>query len=106
MPQDLKKYGYTVGCQGCESVELGHEQRRNHSEVCRRRIEEAMEASEADRDRLQRTKDRIDYRTAKAGEDIMGPEEPKIVHADVEPDEKITEHDNMDDKEPEELING
>ena len=74
MPQDLKKYGYTVGCQGCESVELGHEQRRNHSEVCRRRIEEAMEASEADRDRLQRTKDRIDYRTAKAGEDIMEPE--------------------------------
>ena len=42
-PQDLKKFGYTVGCQGCEAVELGHSQRRNHSENCRDRIEKAMQ---------------------------------------------------------------
>ena len=46
-PADLKTYGFTVGCQGCESIEMGHDQRRKHSEACRQRIEAAMKESEA-----------------------------------------------------------
>ena len=70
-PKDISEHGYTVGCQGCEAIQLGHAQRRNHSEVCRKRLEEAMEKSEVGKDRLQRTKERMDFRTAQVGEDIM-----------------------------------
>ena len=55
-PKDLKDHGFIIGCQGCKSVEMGHLQRKSHSEECRKRIEAAMEESEAGKDRLQRTK--------------------------------------------------
>eukprot|EP00971_Amphidinium_carterae_P352707 6492710-Amphidinium_carterae.2 len=44
--KSLKEYGYTKYCPGCEAARLGL-QARGHSEACRRRIEEAMKASEA-----------------------------------------------------------
>ena len=49
-PADLKQFGYTVGCQGCEAVEIGG-QRRGHNEECRSRIEKALEESEVGKDR-------------------------------------------------------
>ena len=52
-------------------MNMGHDQRRSHSEARRQRIETAMKESEAGQDRLQRTKDRIDFRTAQAVEDII-----------------------------------
>ena len=70
-PADLKTYGFTVVCQGCESIEMGHDQRRNHSEACRQRIDTAMKESEAGQERLQRTKDRIDFRTAQAVDEMI-----------------------------------
>ena len=45
---------------------MGHDQRRNHSEAYRQRIETAMRESEAGQERLRSTKDRIDFRTAQA----------------------------------------
>ena len=41
-PKDLKEHGYTVGCPGCEAVEMGLATRRGHTEECRQRIEEAL----------------------------------------------------------------
>ena len=69
--KDFEDPGFTVECQGCESVEMGHSQRRNHPKECRKRIEAAMEESEAGKDGLQKTNERMDYRTAKAGEDTL-----------------------------------
>ena len=74
-PNDLKKHGYTVGCPGWEAVELGLDERRNHNEACRARIEEAIAAHPDGRGRLQRTKDRMDRKTVQLGEpmiDIQG----------------------------------
>ena len=50
---------------------MGHDQQRNHSEACRQIIETAMRESEAGQERLQRTTDRIDVRTAQAVEEII-----------------------------------
>ena len=65
---------------------MGHSQRRNNSEECRKRIEAAMEESEVGKDRLQKTKERMDDRTAKAAEDMIEKEE-----AAPESDAKKTE---------------
>ena len=43
----------------------------NNSEACRQRNETAMRKSEAGQERLQRTKDRIDFRTAQAVEEMI-----------------------------------
>ena len=83
-PKDLNDHG--CGCQGCESVETGHSRRRNHPEERRKRIEAAMEESEAGKDRLQKTKEQMDDRTAKAGEEMIEKEE-----AASESDAKKTE---------------
>ena len=66
-PVDLAAHGYTPGCPGCEAVQLGHSQRTNHTEACRKRLEEAMAESEAGKERLQKTKERMDFRTAQVG---------------------------------------
>ena len=66
-PGDLREHGYTVGCPGCESIELNLGQRRGHTEECRRRIEEAMAESELGREKLKRAKERLDFRTAQIG---------------------------------------
>lgn len=61
-PKDLLKYECTVGCPGCEAIQLGLDQKRNHSEACRARIEAAMAEDEGDKERLARAKDRLDFR--------------------------------------------
>ena len=42
----LEQYGFTEGCEGCRFKQAGLEESRNHSEVCRKRVEEAIEATE------------------------------------------------------------
>ena len=51
---ELKKYGYTDGCPGCIAAQTGGKA-VPHSEACRRRIEEMMEAEEEGRERLTTT---------------------------------------------------
>ena len=41
---ELKAYGYTVGCAGCDAVREDAPQSRPHTDACRARIVEAMEA--------------------------------------------------------------
>ena len=45
----LAKYGYTEGCEGCRFKSAGLNETRGHSEVCRRRIWEAMDLDEEGR---------------------------------------------------------
>ena len=51
-PADLRAYGYTIRCKGCEAMELGG-QRRGYKEKSRLRIEKVMIESEKGQDRLQ-----------------------------------------------------
>ena len=62
-PSDLIKFGYTVGCPGCEALQSGSQERRNHIEACRTRIEKELEDSEEGRERLGRAKERVDQWT-------------------------------------------
>ena len=43
--QDLQKYGHTDGCPRCEMHKAGKTSGVNHSEACRKRIYDAMEAA-------------------------------------------------------------
>ena len=52
----LRKYGHTDGCTGCKYKKAGMEN-RVHSEMCRKRIEEAMEGDEEGR-RMSQAKER------------------------------------------------
>ena len=62
--KDLKKYGYTAGCAGCESRMRGppgrmNRERRNHDEVCRKRLVEAMMADPKDKKRVMDADERM-----------------------------------------------
>ena len=61
---DFNEHGLTIGCPGCQYVthEVGHT--RNHTEECRRRIEEAIAKSEEGIARTQKQRDRIDFAVA------------------------------------------
>ena len=41
-PEDFQKLGYTVGCPGCDQFQIGGSIRRNHTDVCRDRIEASL----------------------------------------------------------------
>ena len=107
-PNDLREHGYTVGCPGFEFIELGVGQRRGHTEDCRARIEEAMAQSELGRDKLQKTRDRLDLRTAQIGADmVIDPNAPELVEAPKESRE-VAVHPADDGRHaetpPEELV--
>ena len=57
---DVRKYGFTTGCPKCEAIMVGDTRNFTHNEVCRKRIEEAMTASELDKDRVQKARERFD----------------------------------------------
>ena len=67
-PEDFETYGFTVGCPGCEQIQLDSSVRKNHSEQCRIRMETEIGKSSAGQDRLSKAKDRIDTKTAEMGE--------------------------------------
>ena len=66
-PSDLQTHGYTIGCPGCEAVQLGTDLRRNHTEDCRVRIEGKVRETEEGQGRMDRAKARLDEWTADAG---------------------------------------
>ena len=47
--KEVEKYGYIEGCPGCDAKKKGEIARRDHSEKCRKRIEERMEEDEEGR---------------------------------------------------------
>ena len=81
-PNELKEHGFTVGCPGCEAIECNLSVRRGHTEECRLRIEKAMADSDMGREKLQRAKERLDYRTAQIGaEMVIDNDAPELVDA-------------------------
>ena len=65
--KDFIGHGYTIGCPGCESIQLSSNVRRGHNEECRSRMEKEL----SETDRAVRAKDRIDEKVAQMGEQVM-----------------------------------
>ena len=70
-PGDFARHGYTVGCPGCEQLQLGSSIFRNHTEDCRERIESELANTSDGQERLGRAKERLDTRTAEIGQAIF-----------------------------------
>ena len=68
-PDLLKKHGYTDGCEGCRFKRAGLEGSRPHTEVCRKRLAEAMDKDEDGRRKIEKEKVRLDNRMALEVED-------------------------------------
>ena len=82
-PETLGKYGHTVGCKGCEAVEMKLGYRRVHNEECYARITKAMEDEEGEgREKVQRARDRTTEHLAKevkrSEEEQAAPEEGEV----------------------------
>ena len=50
-PADFKRHGYTPHCDCCKAIREAKDS-RNHNELCRRRMEEAIGATDEGRDRM------------------------------------------------------
>ena len=101
-PQDFERHGFTVGCPGCEQIQLKSSDRKSHTEQCRKRMEEALSQTPDGQERLGRAKDRLDTKVAEMGqaeidEQARVGKEPEVQH---EIDQEATpEHkeENEDD---------
>ena len=82
--EELKEYGFTVGCPACERTQTGVGPRREHSTQCRDRIEAKMEENEKTKPKIDRARERMDHWTAKVGEEQLGAEMPAAAVADPE----------------------
>ena len=58
-PKDFEKYEYTAGCPGCVGLRCGY--KRNHSEGCRNRVEQAMLEDPDDKHRIIKAHHRRDH---------------------------------------------
>ena len=67
-PGDFERHGYTVGCPGCEQLQLASPVRKNHTEACRKRMETELGKTSEGQERLGRAKDRLDIRVAEIGQ--------------------------------------
>ena len=77
-PEDFDKFGYTVGCPGCDQLQIEGSARNNHNEVCRDRIEAELMNTESGKDRVDKAKDRLDAESAEMVEEMAdGPNHPK-----------------------------
>ena len=57
-PELLGKHGYTESCEGCKFKRAGLKEHRGHSEMCRRRLQKAMEDDDEDREKVKREDER------------------------------------------------
>ena len=69
-PEDFQAFGYTVGCPGCDQLQIGGTIRRNHNDVCRDRIEAELIKTDVGKDRLGRAKDRLDAKMVEMVEEM------------------------------------
>ena len=68
----LREYGYTDGCYGCRQKAAGLDARR-HTEACRSRIWEAMEANDTYKRRKEAQERRFAHRRASREEEVQQP---------------------------------
>ena len=73
-PLDFEHNGFTNGCPGCEQIQLDFPNRKNHTEECRRRMEEALSKTSKGQEKLDRAKDRLDTKVAELGQAEMDKE--------------------------------
>ena len=66
--QDVEHHGFTVGCPGCEQIQLGSPNRKKHTEACRNRMENELSKTFDGQDRLERANDRLDTWMAEIGQ--------------------------------------
>ena len=69
--EDFVEYGYTVGCPGCESIQLESNVRRGHNEERRARMEEELSKTDRRQEIMGHTKDRMDEKVAPMEEQAM-----------------------------------
>ena len=69
-PKDCLAHGYTPGCRGCEWLETGNGQRRNHNNECRERLEALPDNDTEGAQRLKEAKERTDTRIAKTRDHV------------------------------------
>ena len=67
-PLDFERHGFTIGCLGCEQIQLKSPNRKNHTEECRRIMDGELVKTSEDQDRLDRAKDRLDTKFAEIGQ--------------------------------------
>ena len=92
-PQDFERHRFTIGCPGCEQIQLDSPNRKNHTEECRRRMEEALSKTSEGQERLDRAKDRLDTKVAEIGQAEMDKE-------NVEPETETAPADLTIDETP------
>ena len=63
--RELDKFGYTVGCPGCEARKRGLIAKTGHNENCRRRIEEMMRKDDDAKERIEATNMRMGQHLAR-----------------------------------------
>ena len=79
-PEDFNDFGCTVGCPGCDQLQIGGPVRRNHNDICHERIEAELSKTYTGKDRLGRAKDRLDAQIVEMVEEMAdGPGHPKDV---------------------------
>ena len=67
-PSDFERHGFTVGCLGFEQIQLGFLNRKNHTEACRKRMEDELSKASDGQDRLERAKACLDTGWAEIGQ--------------------------------------
>ena len=85
----LQKYGYTEG----RYKRAGMREARPHTEVCRRRIEEAMMGDETDRRKKEEDDERVNWRLAEKMEKILKGKQETAETIEKEPEEVMIEQE-------------
>jgi len=85
---DVEKFGPTTGCGGCRAALEGRGRRQNHTEGCRKRMEEELRKEPAGAERVEKNKRRFEeelgrevekrVKHAEAGESQQPPAGPEI----------------------------
>ena len=87
-PGDFSQHGFSQGCPGCSYAQDGIGPKRNHSEACRRRMEEEIGKDESDT-RADKAKERQDHFIAQQHEQHERQGNPR--RADVIEPENVDE---------------
>ena len=99
----LQKYGYTEGCDGCRYKRAGMREAGPLTEVCRRRIGEAMMGDETGRRKKEEDDERVNWRLAEKMGKIFREKQETAETVEKEPEELTTEHEPEEmEQEPEE----
>ena len=93
----LQKYGYTEGCDGCRYKRAGMREARPHTEVCPRRIGEAMMGDETDRRKKEEDDERVNWRLAEKMEKILKEKQETAETIEKEPEEVTIEQEPEED---------